>query len=608
MNIDLTQFHFLRPYFLLLFVLLFWFAWRIYVYSKNSNVWSNVCDTALLSYLLVGTEKKKGWMHLFLLMFVGSLLIVAMAGPTWSKLPQAVYKKESARVFVLDLSRSMDATDLSPSRVSRAKLKLIDLLESSKEGQSALVVYAETPHVVSPLTDDSHTIISMIPSLSTDIMPTKGSRADRAIMKAAQLLTQAGSHDGDIVLLTDGVKLEKVGEVAEKIAAAGYRLNVIGIGTEQGAPIPVAGGGFLKDNNGNIVIPKLDKKQLKSLALSGGGIYSDITVDDSDIKRLQKMSLHENLQKNNPFAKEVDLWRDQGYWFLLAALPFAALSFRRGWLGMVLLMTLSFPQQEAYALSWDDLWLNKNQQAAKKLEAGDPKAAAELFEDPNWKGAAAYKSGEFVEAEEAFAKSDTAESFYNLGNALARQGKLQEAIDAYNNVLERNPNHKDAIFNKTLVQKILEKENSQQQQQGDNQQSDEQENSDNNNQQPNQESEQNKQNNKDQKPGDKESDQAKADENKQQKPADQQNQNKEQKDAKEQQADDSQQKQDDAEKQRAQQQESENNDAEQKERQQATEQWLRRVPDDPGGLLREKMRREHIRSRQRQRTTTENQW
>ncbi|MDH5259327.1 MAG: VWA domain-containing protein, partial [Gammaproteobacteria bacterium] len=259
MNFDLSQFHFLRPLFLLLFPVMFWFLWRTYQYSQNSNAWFRACDPGLLSYLLVGVEKKKGWFHLILLFVVGTLLILAMAGPTWSKLPQTVYKKESARVFVLDMSRSMDATDLSPSRSSRAKLKLIDFLEESKEGQFSLIVYANQPHVVSPLTDDSNTIITMVPSLSTAIMPSSGSNASRAIMKAAQLLTQAGHTEGDIVLLTDGVDIERASATAEKVADAGYRLHVIGIGTEQGSPVPLAAGGFLKDSRGNIVVPKINR-------------------------------------------------------------------------------------------------------------------------------------------------------------------------------------------------------------------------------------------------------------------------------------------------------------------------------------------------------------
>ena len=630
MNIDINQFHFLRPLFLLLFVILAWFIWRTYLYSKNVNAWSKACDPGLMSYLLVGVEKNKGWLHLFLLFIVGSLIILAMAGPTWSKLPQAVYTKQSASVFVLDLSRSMNAADLKPSRQSLAKLKLIDFLSETKEGLSALIVYANYPHIVSPLTDDSQTIISMVPSLSTQIMPSGGGRADLAIMKAAQMLSQAGNNDGDIVLLTDGVDLSLAGDVAEKVASAGYTLKVVGIGTEQGAPIPTGASGFLKDNVGNIVIPKLNRADLKALALAGSGIYTDISVDNADIEKILKMDFNQDLDKglnkNMPFVRQVDLWRDQGHWFLLLALPFAALGFRKGWLGMLIVVTMILPQQNAYALGWDELWINKNQQAKKALNEGDASSAAALFENNEWKGVAEYKAGDFEKAEAQFLKSDTADSYYNLGNALARQGKFQEALEAYNNTLERDPEHRDAGFNKTLLQEIIDNQKSDQQQSDessspndesknqalkDSQDKDSQ-NKDSQNKDSQNKDKQDKNQQQDNETGDQESD-----ENGEQNPEteSEKNQDPSEQQKETEQDDKSKNKQNqDAQAKGVKQQENEDKDndqkkeAEKKEIEQATEQWLRRIPDDPGGLLREKMRRQNIRDRQRQRTNTENQW
>jgi len=607
----IEQIHFMRPYFFLLFVVLTFLLWRLYKASKKNSAWSDVCDQQLISYLLVQTGKKRSYIPLFLLAIVGTLTVIAMAGPAWDKLPQAIYKDESARVFVLDMSRSMDSTDIIPSRADRAKLKLIDLLKANKEGQSALVVFAGQAHIVSPLTDDSKTISNMVPSLSTDILPVQGSRADLAIKKAALLLQQSNSATGDIIMITDGVNLGKSLTLAEKAAARGYRLSIIGIGTEQGAPVPIASGGFLKDNNGAIVLPKLDRSELKELALAGSGRYLDFAVDDKDVKQLITSTKDRELDNENPFTRDVDLWQDEGHWFLLAALPFAALGFRRGWLGSVILVSFMLPTNEVYAFEWKDLWQNKNQQAAEQLQQGNADKAATLFKDENWKGTAHYRNGDYEKAGEYFSAADSPDGKYNHANALAKQGKLQEAMDLYDEVLKDNPEHEDAKFNKDLVSKLKqeqqsdqqsesdenqdgEKSDQQDQSQSDQSQSDESQESDQQQQKQNQSSE-----SQDAKEGEQDQQQMNEQNDSEQQQSEEQKAAQQQQDKKEQ----------DGQQEEAQKQESEDEnaeDAERKEIRQATEQWLRRIPDDPGGLLREKFRRENL--RQRGRENTENEW
>jgi len=605
------QFHFIRPYFLLLLLVTAWFCWYLYKKSKNSNAWSDVCDPKLLSYLLVGSDKKTGLMPVWLALIVGILLSVALAGPTWTKLPQAVYKKEAARVFVLDLSRSMDATDVTPSRASRAKLKLIDLLTASEEGQAALIVYAADPHVVSPLTDDADTIIAMIPSLSPAIMPAQGSRTDRAIIKAAQLLTQAGNYNGEIVLMSDGANGASAIDAAQKISAGGYTLHVVGVGTAQGSPIPMRSGGFLKDKAGAIVIPKVDRSGLQELALAGSGRYVDLAVDDADVRLLIRDTINDNLETDNPLTREVDLWQDEGHWFLLLALPFVAMGFRRGWLTVVVFSVCYMPQGELYAFDWQDLWQTKDQQASKMLNAGDAEQAAEMYQNPNWKGAAHYKNGNFEQAVDAFSQTESIQANYNRANALAKQGNLEDAIEAYDQVLQNQPNHEDAKFNKDLVKSVLDQqkqkpagdekqesddgeEKSDQQQESEQQesssdQSDSQQDQQQSEQQSDsgQESENEEQESEQQQQQAEQNEEDKAEEEKEQSVAQQQEENKE-----------------NEQEQNPEQTEQENK--EQKEIQQATQQWLRRIPDDPGGLLREKFSRQH--QRQQRRKQTENPW
>jgi len=609
------EIHFMRPWFLLLFVVLFFLLWRLYKASKQNSAWSDVCDQQLISYLLVQTGKKRSYLPLVLLTIVGVLTIIAMAGPAWDKLPQAVYKDESARVFVLDMSRSMDSTDIAPSRADRAKLKMIDLLTANKEGQSALVVFAGQAHVVSPLTDDSKTIVNMVPSLSTDVLPVQGSRADLAIKKAALLLQQSNSVGGEIILLTDGVNLDRSLDVAEKVSARGYRLSIIGIGTDQGAPVPISSGGFLKDKNGGIVLPKLNRSELKELALAGSGRYLDFAVNDSDIKQLITPATDRELDGENPFTRDVDLWQDEGHWFLLAALPFAALGFRRGWLGAIVLVSFTLPSNEAYAFEWKDLWQNKNQQAAEQLEQGNADKAAGLFQKDDWKGTAHYRDGDYEKAAEHFSEMENTDGKYNYANSLAKQGKLQEAIDIYDEVLKENPEHEDAKFNQDLVNKLLQN----QQQSDENQEGEEGEEGDQQDQQQSDQSQSEQSENSEQQQSDQqqssESQQGQEgeEEQKQQEMSEQQKSDQEQSEEEKKAAQQKEQEENEEEGQQEEQvqkQESEDEnaeDAERKEIRQATEQWLRRIPDDPGGLLREKFRRENLRQRNRS-NSSENEW
>ena len=627
----LSDLHFIRPEFFWLFGFLGVLLWFAYRKNRSSNSWLQVCDPQLVSHLLVGNESKKSFLPLILLFIAGSLLIIAVAGPAWQKLPQPVYKNESARVFVLDLSPSMDATDVSPSRITRAKLKLIDFLKSQKEGQVGLVAFAGEPFIVSPLTNDSNTIVSMVPDLSTSIMPVPGSSPAQAILKAAQLLKQAGSATGDIVLITDGVDKKATLKAAKKIVAQNYKLDIVGVGTLDGAPVPDSQGGFLTDKNGAIVIPKLNPTVLKEVALAGGGLYTPMTVDDSDIKKIATHHVDTKVNGVSKSFRKLDLWKDEGTWFVLLALPFVALGFRRGWLGMIILtMTLS-PVDKSMAFGWKDLWQTRDQQAQQAFKEGRNKQAAKLFNNESWKGTAYYRDGDYKKAEQAFSKQDDVQSKYNLANALARQGRFEEAIKQYDDVLAKDPGNKDALFNRNLVKKALQQQKNQENKSGNQKQSKNQQNKQNQNskdqknqsspsqqnskQQQSNSTDKNQQKSRQDEAGQKQvkKDQAKQQDEKQKQAQQEQSQKdkpnkKDEKLSQQQQAEKNKKQAKKAEKQKPGEENKELNN-EQKEMKQATQQWLRRIPDDPGGLLREKFYRKSLRERQeRKRLDVEQPW
>ncbi|MFA6052382.1 MAG: VWA domain-containing protein [Methylobacter sp.] len=584
---NLADFHFIRPYWLLAVIPYMLILVLMLRNKLNQGNWSAVCDAALLPYILQEKAARQSRWPLTAGAIAALLVIIALAGPTWERLPSPVFRNDSAIVIALDLSRSMDAADIKPSRLIRARYKIADILKQRKDGQTALLVYAGDAFTVTPLTDDTETIASQLEALNTDIMPSQGSDTKLALEKAVELLKQAGLQKGQILLVTDGVDMNKTLDTVKSLDK--YQLSILGVGTDDGAPIALPEGGFLKDEQGNIVVPKLNSHELTKLAQAGNGVYQTITANDADIQTvlaaLDKLVQQQGKENTSLLLEQ---WADKGPWLLLLVLPLAALSFRKGLLCFALLLILPLPKN-SYAFDWQDLWQTKDQQAQQAFNKQDYAKAAAQFENPNWKAAAHYKAGEYGKALENLKNSKSASSAYNQGNALAQAGQLEQALKAYEKALGLNPNDSDAKTNKDIVEKELEKQkqNKQNQQKDDKQQSkgDSQQSKDG--EQSEKSDEQKKAEEKsEQKPEQKQSDKQQSAENQ-----DQQNRPEEKKPEAEkpQQAE---QKEDQAKEQPKEQlqEQAPANAQPTDEQQQANEQWLNRIPDDPAGLLKRKFK------------------
>ena len=522
-----TQFHWLRPYWLLGFIPLVALAILLFKLKRNAHQWQHMIAPELLPFLLDSKTVAPKKSLLWPLVLAWVIAVIAMAGPSWIKRPTPVEKNQSALVIMLDLSQSMVTEDIKPSRLMRARLKITDIVRARKDGQTALLVYAGEAHAVTPLSDDTATLISLLPSLSPDIMPLPGSNTEDAVQRGIKMLQDAGAPSGDLLLVTDGVVSAAFSKIHELLAGKNIRLNILGVGGQEAAPVPAGSGGFLRDAQGNLVTTQLNSPQLAALAESNGGRYKDIANDDSDIEYLLPKT--ETNPKSKPtLERDFDQWFDQGHWLVFLLLPVVLLSFRRGFMLMLLLVPLlGATPQRAYAFEWNDLWLTKDQQAARNLQAGDAKTAAQEFNSPDWKAAAQYRAGDYAAAAESYAKSDTAEAHYNRGNALAKAGKLEEAIKAYDQALKRNADLADAKKNRDLVDQLLKQQKKQQQ---DNKNNDSQNKDDNNKDDKKQDKDQQNQDKKDQ--DQKNQDQQKNDQNKDQENQDQKDKNQQQKDQK----------------------------------------------------------------------------
>jgi Ca-activated chloride channel family protein len=590
----MSEFHFLRPEWLLVLPLAVWLAWRIGLGRGGRDGWRSVVDRVLQPFVLAGGERlnQRRWPVVTALV-AAALAALALAGPTWDRLAVPAYRSDEALVVALDLSRSMDATDVAPSRLARARLKLLDLLERREGGQTALVVFTANAFTVSPLTTDGRTIASLVNALDSDIMPSRGSLIAVGLEKSASLLRQSGASRGEILLITDAVASPPDFSRAAELRGQGIRVHVLAVGTEDGAPIPNREGGFLTNDRGEVVVPQIDLANLRRLADMGGGRFARLATDDADLERLFPDTAAGALSAAGPDQddpREADIWRDQGIWLVLALLPLVALGFRRGWVYCALAVLL-LPQQRAEAFEWRDLWQRPDQQGAEALAGDAPAAAAELFRDPEWAAAARYRAGQYEASASELSGIDSADANYNRANALARNGQLEEAVAAYDRALELNPDHADAEYNRELVADLLEQQQQEQNQQQDQQQDQSGESEGGEDEQQGQQQDQSgesegddagdQQQMADGSRGDQGQDQDQDQDPGQQQSADNQDSPGEQETDS---PDESGDQQADAQQQAA----ATPEEIEDWASEQAADQWLRRIPQDPGGLLRRK--------------------
>ncbi|WMJ70338.1 VWA domain-containing protein [Stenotrophomonas sp. 24(2023)] len=426
----LDTLHFLRPQALWLLLALPVIVAVALYRGRRAQVWQQAVDAHLLPHLLVAGQGRGPGLPWALLLGWG-LAALALAGPSWRQQPQPLWQAASPLLVVLDLSSRITATDLPPSRLLQARAKLGTLLAQRQGGQVGLVVYAEDAYTVAPLTEDTSNVALYLDALAPDIMPADGQRADRALAWATRLLQQAGAARGQILLVTDRADTEAV-RAAGQAHAQGFTVSALGLGT-------VAGAAY-RDRRGQIGPAALDAGSLRALAAAGGGRYQPVASDDQDLRALDVLRAEQGGQQQRPGESRV--WIDEGYWLLPPLMLLALLAFRRRAVLAVVLALGVLPlsgelhaQARQAAPVAGTLWQRADQVAHERIAAG----------------VRAYHDGDFATAQARFEGIDSGPGWYNLGNALARQGRYDEAITAYDQALARQPGMADAVANRAVV-------------------------------------------------------------------------------------------------------------------------------------------------------------
>ncbi|MCF7530791.1 VWA domain-containing protein [Pseudomonas petrae] len=447
--------HWLRPGWLLLLPALGWLLWRLWNRQKRVGRWQMILPSAFHSALLSGgggRESKWPWVVLGL----GWLLaVLALLGPSWQRVEQNSQRPVDPLVVMLELTPEMLATDSPPTRLEQARRKVLDLLQARSDSQTAIIVYAGSAHTLVPLSDDLATSKNLLDAIKPSIMPEAGQRADLAVRKALDLLEQGDLGQGRLLWIGSSLSdAERQGISAAMTGRDAPPLLMLGVGTAEGAPVTQEKGGFLKDAQGGILVPRLDGPVLKDFADSMGGRYTSLRLDNQDLNDLGLLDGPKSLISQGQKVR-LDRWADQGYWLLLPLLLLAGCAGRRGWLLCLPLLLMAVPQP-SYAFGFEDLWRTPDQQGQHLLKRHHPAEAARHFEDPQWQGIALYQAGDYAGAVQRFAQGSSAADHYNRGNALARSGELEAAIDAYEQALERQPDFPAALANKALVEHVLE--------------------------------------------------------------------------------------------------------------------------------------------------------
>lgn len=461
----LSQFHFAHPLWLYATIVIP-IIWALYFVSYQKTTPSHrlteFIDSHLLPFLLVENATQKKWRRLPLAVWSVTwlFLILALAGPRWDFREIETFAKDQSLIILLDLSDSMKAADMKPSRLIRAKQKIEDILTLSKKVKIGLIAFAADPHMITPITDDKKNILHLLSSLDTDLIHVQGSKLSPALEMASVMFDAELGKNKSVVVISDGGFEDNSAIIAatKKLVDKGVFIHAIGVGTAEGAPLKDSKGNVIK-KQGVPILSKLDADTFNEICKNGNGCYFEAHYSDREAMTILS-DLEKRAQTEMLLGNKDRVWEEHFHLVILLALPVILWWFRKGHLFTACLFFL-FPLLSLEA-EVADYFKNSEQIGWQAFEEKNYDAAEQAFQDPYRKGICCYRAGKFPEAEEWFRRSTRPEtscqSAYNLGNALVQQNKLKEAMTTYENVVERWPEHAKAKENLELVKKMLEEQ------------------------------------------------------------------------------------------------------------------------------------------------------
>ena len=425
----LDVFHLLRPMWLLGLPLigLAWWAARRQVGGQGKLPVG--IAPHLAGALTIGEQGRQRWQPADGVAVFLALLVLAASGPTWSRVANPFLSQTAPMVVVLEVTRSMEAPDLQPSRLERAKFKIRDLVERRAGAGTGLVAYAASAHRVAPLTEDPEILRAMLDGLRPDVMPVEGNDAQSAL-DLARLELGTSETPGAILLVTDGVDSPDI----QALSSA-----------EGAAPVIV-------------LIAAPESNPLGALDGASAVEIVRLTADDKDLDRIERIA--KATYRAALLGDERLDWEDRGWVMAWPAAVVLLFWFRQGWTvrwALVLLAfalgTVSGGQARAGVVDW---FFTPDQQAMMAYRDKEFATAAGLFRDPMWRGHTLMKTGKYADAADIFSRMDTAEAAFAEGYARIRNREYRPAIAAYERALEMRPDFPEARHNLDVSRVILE--------------------------------------------------------------------------------------------------------------------------------------------------------
>ncbi|MBO3273840.1 VWA domain-containing protein [Pseudomonas schmalbachii] len=467
MDMDFGAFHFLRPLWLLLILpgVILPLVW-----SRRHDLvrqLDGIVAPHLLQNLLITPRDEQRLRPVHLLAALLILGAVAAAGPTWQQDRPAFLDNRAPLILALDLSPSMDATDVPPSRLAAARHKLHDLIQRRAGARTALIAYAGSAHLVLPATDDPTLLDTFLQSLSTGLIDSAGKDALGVIDQARKLL-EAERSPGTLVLLTDGADASQFEQIGKRLEGSGLQVLVLAVGSQDGGVLRDEHGQPRVGSDGRPLLGSFDADAVKALADAADAPLGSLTLNDDDLDWIE-LHAQQHFEATSGDGRQVH-WKDAGYWLCWPLLLIALFCARRGWrvhwlAGLLLAVALGMPAAPAHAGALADAFFTPDQQGRWAFEHQHYPQAAAHFSDPYWKGLAAYQAADFDAALASFARLESAPAYFYLGNTYVRLSKFPEAIEAYRKALRLQPDFPQASANLALAE-ALEKDREDQQEAG----------------------------------------------------------------------------------------------------------------------------------------------